>query len=79
MKVVMLKDSRGYQFLKPKKRQIPRGEGHSQHNGSRMRWLPSLAPHFGDVPLPWALPLVKHKGNLIMNLNIHRPQGVGER
>jgi hypothetical protein len=27
----------------------------------------SLAPHFGNVPHPWALPIVEHQAKFIMN------------
>jgi len=32
-----------------------------------MRRQSSLAPHFGNVPHPWALPVIKHKEKFIMN------------
>lgn len=38
---------------------------------------PSL--HFGNVPYPWALHLVKHKAKFIMNPNLHRSQGIGRQ
>jgi hypothetical protein len=28
---------------------------------------PSLALHFGNVPHPWALPIIKHEAKFIMN------------
>jgi hypothetical protein len=37
------------------------GWGHSQNKG------PSFAPHFGKVPNPRALPIIKHKAKFIMN------------
>jgi hypothetical protein len=30
----------------------------------------SPTSHFGNVPHPWALPIERHKPNIIMNLNI---------
>jgi hypothetical protein len=35
-----------------------------------MRRQLSLAPHFGNVFQLWASPILKHKVNVIMNLNI---------
>jgi len=32
-----------------------------------MRQQPSLAPHFGKVPNPRALPIIKHEAKFIMN------------
>jgi hypothetical protein len=43
------------------------GWEHSQNKGPRTRQLLKAALYFGNVPHPWALPIIKQKANFIMN------------
>ncbi len=48
----------------------PEGGGRSQNKDPTTRWYLRAAPHFGNVPHPWALSIVKHEANIMVNLKI---------
>jgi hypothetical protein len=54
------------------------GWGCSQNKVHSLGQQLGLTPNFGNVPHLWALPIIKHKVNIIMHLNRHQLQGVGE-
>jgi hypothetical protein len=49
---------------------------HFQNVGPSMMRPYSLAPHFGNVPHLWDLPIVKHKVNIVMNLKHAKVEGI---
>ncbi len=54
-----------------------RGEGGGRDSQIKGTRTIRMDPHFGTVPHPWVLPLIKHEANVFMNFKEYRSQGLG--